>query len=54
MIPVSFVYDENFDRPKLTEQKNHLSVLSLPQQVARNNKLRNVSKIDKLNKVLLK
>ena len=34
MIPLTFLYDEYIDRPKLSEQKKtHLGILFLPPQV---------------------
>ena len=32
MIPDSTLYDDYIDRPKLSEQKNHLNILFLPLQ----------------------
>ena len=41
MVPVSILYDEYLDRPKLFEQKNPFEYIVPPPQVGRNNELFN-------------
>ena len=38
MIPLTFLYDEYIDRPKLSEKKTHLSIQFLPPQKWSRNK----------------
>ena len=37
MIPLTILYDEYIDRPKLSEQKNPYEYIVPPSQVGRNN-----------------
>ena len=37
MIPLTFLYDEYIDQPKLTEQKKPFEYIVTPPQVGRNN-----------------
>ena len=40
MMPLTFLYDEYIDRPKLTEQKKHIWVYSsFPHKLGRNKNL---------------
>ena len=41
MIPLTFLYDEYIDRPKLSEQKKPIWVYSSPHKWGRNNKMSN-------------